>query len=171
MSAPLPAHDAVSAGGVVYRRLAERLEVVLVGRSGSGLWALPKGTVEPGETLQETARREVEEETGLRVQIAGELGAIRYSFIAREGARGGVRGGARGGDGGGARDPGARARIDKVVHYYLMDPRGGDLGRHDSEYDRVAWFEAAEACRLLTYPAQRGVVERAIDCVGALGIP
>lgn len=156
MSDRLPVRDAVSAGGVIVRRRAERLEVVLVGRSQSGLWALPKGTVEPGETLEQAARREVAEETGLRVEIAGELGAIRYSFVAGGGDRAGASG--------------PRARINKVVHHYLMKPLGGDLSRHDSEHDRVAWFEAAEACRLLTYPAQREVVERAMDRVSALGV-
>ena len=131
--------DAVAAGGVVYRRHNDRVEVVLVSRTRSGLWALPKGRPEPGETLEQTALREVAEETGLEVAIVGEVGSDRYSFT----------------------HPSRAVRIEKRVQHYLMEPRGGDLSLHDEEYDVARWLDVNEACRLLTFPSQRAIVERA----------
>lgn len=130
---------AVSAGGVVYRRGIHGMEVVLCGRTWEGLWALPKGTPAPGETLEQTAVREVEEETGLRVVIERPLGAIHYRF-------------ARSDD---------RVLIRKTVSHFLMRAVGGDLSAHDHEFDRVEWFPIEEALRLMTYPNEAAVVRRA----------
>lgn len=130
---------AVAAGGVVYRFNDGQVQVLLVGRSRTNLWALPKGRPEPGETIEETALREVSEETGLEVEIVGEVGFDQYSFDS----------------------PRSGHRVDKVVHHYLMEPRGGDLDMHDDEYDVVKWLDLSEACRLLTFPSQRSIVELA----------
>lgn len=140
----LPLERAVSAGGVVYRRGEHGIEIVLCGRSAEGLWALPKGTPERGETLRETAVREVSEETGLGVAIVGELGTIQYAF-----AR-----------------PSQGVRFDKTVYHFLMQPTGaGSLHDHDGEYDRVAWFPAEAALRVMTHRNEIQVVQRAIDAI------
>ncbi|MBI2724264.1 MAG: NUDIX hydrolase [Chloroflexi bacterium] len=138
----LRTQQAVSAGGVVYRRGAAGLEVILCGRSPERLWALPKGTPEAGETLDETARREVSEETGLGVTIVDELGTIEYTFVRPE----------------------QDLRFEKTVHHYLMEPDGrGRIEDHDGEYDRVEWFPAAEAMRLMTHRNESNVLRRALD--------
>ena len=137
-----PRRRTIAAGGVVYRRGVSGVEVVLVGRSDEGLWALPKGRPEAGESLAETARREVEEETGLRVEIARPIGEIRYAYM----TRGGVR-------------------VAKVVHHYLMTASGGDPGDHDDEYDIVAWLPAAQALRRLTYDDERDMLRLALELV------
>ena len=135
---------AVSAGGVVYRHGDHGIEVVLCGRSWEKLWALPKGTPNPGESLAETAEREVREETGLGVRIVASLGTIEYGF-----AR-----------------PAEGVRYEKVVHHYLMAPDGtGSTADHDHEYDRVAWFPAEEAARLMTHANERDVLRRALDAI------
>lgn len=134
---------AVSAGGVVYRRGPHGPEIVLCGRSAEGLWALPKGTPAPGERLEQTALREVEEETGLRVVIERPLGAIRYRF-----AR-----------------PDAGVTVRKTVRHYLMRAVGGDLSAHDHEFDRVGWFPLEEAVRLMTYPNEARIVRRAAELI------
>jgi 8-oxo-dGTP diphosphatase len=135
---------ATSAGGVVFRTADEGVEVLLCGRSREGLWALPKGTPEPGESLAQTAEREVREETGLGVSIVGDLGVIEYAF-----AR-----------------PAQGVRFKKTVHHYLMEPDGtGAIDAHDGEYDRVAWFPAAEALRIMTYANEAAVVRRALDAI------
>lgn len=131
--------EAVSAGGVVYRVREGRPEIVLVARPATNLWALPKGTPEPGETLAETAVREVSEETGLVVKIVEPIAEIAYSFHVTDG----------------------RVRVDKIVHHFLMTVLGGDLNLHDHEYDLVGWYGINEALRLMTYDNERTVVERA----------
>jgi 8-oxo-dGTP pyrophosphatase MutT (NUDIX family) len=77
---PLRTERVTSAGGIVTRDGMEGLEVLLCGRSSDRLWALPKGTPEPGETLEETALREVREETGVEVEPDGLVGEIKYWF-------------------------------------------------------------------------------------------
>ncbi len=104
-------------------------------------WTLPKGTPDPGETIEQTALREVEEETGLRVQILEPLSAISYVFV-----QNGVR-------------------IDKTVHYWLMEPIGGDLALHDREFERVQWVPFDEASQLLTFDSERALVAKAVEAL------
>jgi 8-oxo-dGTP pyrophosphatase MutT (NUDIX family) len=103
------------------------MEVVLVGRSHVGIWALPKGTPNPGETIEQVAVREVREETGLEVRLIAYIGSISYSFV---------------------RDT---VRYHKQVRHFLLEATGGDTTLHDHEYDLVEWFPLHEACRRLTY--------------------
>ena len=133
----MPIKDAVSAGGVVCRLGETGVEVVICGRTSEGLWGLPKGTPEPNETLEQTAAREVEEETGLKVAIEDKVGEITYWFT-----RDGVR-------------------YHKVVYYYLMRPVSGDVSAHDWEYDRVEWMSSVTALRTLTFENDREMVRRA----------
>jgi 8-oxo-dGTP pyrophosphatase MutT (NUDIX family) len=143
----LRVEQAVSAGGVVFRRAINGIEIILCGRTSERLWALPKGTPEPSETLEQTALREVREESGLGVRIVESLGAIEYEF-------------ARASQG---------VRFEKTVHHYLMEPDGtGDIGTHDHEYDRVAWFPVDEALRLMSYRTEANVVRRALDAIDAM---
>lgn len=140
---------AVSAGGVVYRRGPQGIvELLLCGRNGDRLWALPKGTPEPGESLQETAAREVREETGLGVRIEADLGSIAYTF----------------------ERPAQGVRFDKTVHHYLLQPDGtGSIETHDGEYDCVGWFAADDALRIVTHRNEARVIRRAIDAIGTKG--
>jgi 8-oxo-dGTP pyrophosphatase MutT (NUDIX family) len=128
---------ATSAGGVIHRSKGDLTEVVLVHRRRPPLWALPKGTPDSGETLQETALREAREETGIQVEIEVPLRAIEYFFVRR-----GVR-------------------YHKTVHFFLMRPTGGALDEHDAEFDEARWVQLEEARELLTYPTERLVVEEA----------
>ena len=111
-------------------------EVVLVGREGT--WVLPKGTPDGAERIEDTATREVREETGLDVRIVGPLGTIEYWFAL------------------------PRQRIHKSVHFFLMEPLGGGLEQHDHEYEEVRWVPVDEARRLLTFDTYRDVLERAL---------
>jgi 8-oxo-dGTP pyrophosphatase MutT (NUDIX family) len=136
--------DAVSAGGVVYRESQAVLEVAICGRDSDGVWGLPKGTPDAGETLEETALREVSEETGLEVRIIEKIGVVEYWF-----ARSGVR-------------------FHKFVHYYLMDATGGDPANHDLEYDRVEWRHIDDAMKTLTFKNEIEMVARAREMIEAL---
>lgn len=136
---------AVSAGGIVFRRAEEGVEIVLVGRVADRLWALPKGTPDPGETLEETALREVREETGLDVRIVDTVGKVEYWYTAPDGDR-----------------------VQKTVHYYLMEPIGGDTADHDHEFDLVEWRHLAEAEQLLTHKNQLPMLHRAWEQIGRI---
>ena len=131
----------VSAGGVVYRRVDGHIEAVLCGRSSPVRWSLAKGTPDEGETLEETALREVREETGLEVTLDTTLGSIEYWFA----------------------DRGSEVRYHKTVHFYLMKAVGGDTERHDPEFDVVRWFPFGEALRIAAYPNEAQVLRRALD--------
>ena len=136
----LRVEQAVSAGGVVFRHGEQGIEIVLCGRTPERLWALPKGTPESGESIEQTALREVTEETGLGVKIVDDLGNVEYEF-----AR-----------------PAQGVRFQKTVHHYLMRPTGaGSVAEHDAEYDRIAWFPIEEALRLMTYRSEAQIARRA----------
>jgi 8-oxo-dGTP pyrophosphatase MutT (NUDIX family) len=148
---------AISAGGVIFRLLPGNsnetkgsseqwrntqyskmsVEVALVGRSYSGMWALPKGTPKAGETLEQVAVREVQEETGLRVRLIAHIGNISYSFIHDN------------------------IRYQKQVRHFLFEAIGGDTSLHDAEYDRVEWFSIPEALRRLTYQNEVNILSQA----------
>lgn len=128
----------VSAGGVITRRDGEGLQVVLVGRARPKRWNIPKGTPLPGETLEQTALREVREETGLFVRILERLGDITYWFSSR-----GIR-------------------HHKTVHFYLLEAVGGSVNEHDWEHDFVAWMDETAALRCMSFPSEMTIVERAI---------
>jgi 8-oxo-dGTP pyrophosphatase MutT (NUDIX family) len=108
-------------------------------------WSLPKGTPHEGETTEATALREVGEETGLEVAITAPLPSIHYTFVQRG------------------------TRINKTVHYFLMEPVGGDLSRHDHEFARVRWIDFADAPGLLTFETERALVAEAAARIGAPG--
>lgn len=129
---------ATSAGGVVYRTVDGETEILLVHRRSPVLWALPKGTPDSGETIEETALRETREETGIDVEIEAPLSAIRYFF---------VRG---------------TTRFHKTVHFFLMRPIGGAIELHDEEFDEVRWARVGEALALMNHATERSVVERAV---------
>jgi 8-oxo-dGTP pyrophosphatase MutT (NUDIX family) len=144
--ARLRSSTATSAGGIVVRYEGEVPQLVVGCRRRDRdivTWTLPKGTPDPGETREETALREVREETGLDVRIRRPLDSIEYWFV-----QGGTR-------------------IHKTVHYFLMDPTGGDLGRHDHEFESVRWIAFDEAQSLLTFETERGLVARAAEAVAA----
>jgi len=115
------------------------VEVALVGRSHAGIWTLPKGTPQPGETIEQVAVREVQEETGLKVRLIAYIGSISYSFV---------------------RD---QIRYQKQVRHFLMEAVGGDTALHDQEYDLVEWFPISEACRRLTYQNEVNILYQAED--------
>ena len=133
----------VSSGGVVYRENNGAPETVLCGRSQPVRWSLAKGTPDAGETLEQTALREVREETGLEVELDAPLGSIDYWFVDRE------------------RD----VRYHKTVHFYLMVPVGGDTDQHDPEFDIVQWFGVDDALAAMAYVNEADVLRRALAVI------
>jgi 8-oxo-dGTP pyrophosphatase MutT (NUDIX family) len=132
---------AVSCGGIVIRDGPDGPEIVLGRRrreERGDAWSLPKGTPADAESVEQTALREVAEETGLDVRILSDVGPIEYFFMQR-----GVR-------------------VHKTVHYFLMEATGGDTAAHDHEFDEVRWVPIAEARGLMSYPTEREIVEQAL---------
>jgi 8-oxo-dGTP pyrophosphatase MutT (NUDIX family) len=133
---------ATSAGGIVVRYESGQPWLVVGSRRrerDGRTWTLPKGTPDPGESREQTAIREVEEETGLRVRITGPLDSIEYWFVQ------------------------SGTRIHKTVHYFLMEPVGGDLTGHDHEFDEVRWIPFDQAATMLTFETERALVARAAE--------
>jgi 8-oxo-dGTP pyrophosphatase MutT (NUDIX family) len=136
-------HD-FSAGGVVIR--GDEVAVIVPvkrGQDGQRVLGLPKGHPDPGETPEQTARREVREETGLDAEPIEELGEIRYWYR------------------------GKRGRVHKRVVFYLFEYRSGDIADHDSEIEEARWMPLAEAPCALTYAGERDMVARALSRVAA----
>ncbi len=138
--------DETSAGGLVLDRLGPGARAALIGRldrRGRLLWSLPKGHVEAGETEQDTAAREVAEETGISGRVIGKLGTIDFWFVA---------------DG---------RRVHKTVHHFLLlavDPENGlVLSDEDVEVSEVAWVPLADVGGRLAYADERRLLDRVPD--------
>ena len=140
---PLRRVDETSAGGLVLDRRGPEANGALIGRldrRGRLLWSLPKGHVEPGETEEETAVREVLEETGIHGAVVGKLGTIDFWFVA---------------DG---------RRIHKTVHHFLLVATGSlELSDEDVEVSEVAWVPVAELADRLAYADERRLLEKVPD--------
>jgi uracil-DNA glycosylase len=134
-----PTRPTASSGAVV---ASPEGEILLLRRTDEEIWCLPKGTVERGETLEQTAIREVREETGLRVKLLRPLHEVRYSFYW----------------------PPARANYDKTVTYFLAKPTGGRLVPEPG-FEEARWVTRAEAMRLLFWKNDKDVVARAFDAM------
>ena len=137
-----PVHKEVSAGGVVYRRVDDGIEVVLASRRtrrGELAWGLAKGGIEEGESHEEAAVREVQEETGLIAEIEASLGETKYFYVWED------------------------TRIRKTVHFFLMRHTGGDPADHDDEMEEIRWFPLERAMKRAAYRGEREVIGRAAE--------
>jgi len=113
----------ISAGGVVYRTVDGKLEIQMI-QDRYGKISLPKGKMEPGETIEQTALREIVEETGITGRIIAPLDTIKYQYTTQ-----------------------SNEVVDKEVHYYLVEAVGGSLQAQVEEIRGVEWFEPQEAWR------------------------
>jgi len=123
-----------AAGGIVWRRGPSGIEVAVVHRPHRDDWSLPKGKLDPGESWEDAALREVEEEIGLRCRLGRELPHVSYQDN--------------------------RGR-EKVVRYWLMEPVSGEFTPND-EVDELRWLIPPAAAGLLTYPRDRELVASAL---------
>lgn len=130
-------------GGVVWERDGFGItRMAVVHRPKYDDWSFPKGKVDPGEVPEDTARREVEEETGLGGSLGPYLGELRYPL----------------GEG-----------VTKVVGYWAMRPVTRRLRPADAEIDEVQWWTAGEAARRLTHGQDRDLLARFLQEVPEAG--
>jgi ADP-ribose pyrophosphatase YjhB (NUDIX family) len=134
--------DETSAGGLVVDRSGPEPRAALIARHdrrGRLVWSLPKGHVEDGETPEQAAVREVEEETGIRGTVVAPLGTIDFWFVADQ------------------------RRVHKTVHHFLLEAAGGELSDADIEVVEVAWIPLSEVSDRLAYADERRLLERVAD--------
>jgi 8-oxo-dGTP pyrophosphatase MutT (NUDIX family) len=135
-----------SAGGVLFKTIRGRPMVAAIRPQGKpqGVWALPKGNLDPGEKPEETALREVFEETGVHGHLVEKLGDVKYTYTRRDGER-----------------------IFKIVSFYLLRSGRGRIGdieeRMRIEVAEARWLPLDEAPRLLAYGGEREMVQKARD--------
>lgn len=137
-----------SAGGVTFRLRDDNGFDPAVIRTQEGRWQLPKGWVEPGESREDAARREVREEAGIDAEVVGPLGTIDYWFRSTY-------------------DP-QPVRVHKYVHFFLLRALGGSTDDHDDEVQEARWADIGEAQAMLAFPDERRMVAQAQDLLERL---
>lgn len=131
-----------SAGGAVYKRVkeqeSERVKVVwlIMKPTGREEWRVPKGHIEEGEEVFETAQREVLEETGVSTMVIGEIDTISWVFV---------------------RD---NKKINKTTSYFLMEAVE-ETGEHDGETEKILWLPFERALKKLTYQGEKDILIKA----------
>lgn len=157
-----------SAGGVVLRKMRGRWFLAVIEphmerpkkapakssprskKDPPAIRALPKGAIDEGEKPEQTALREVEEETGVRAELVGKLADIKYVYV---------------------RNWGDQARVFKIVSFYLLLYRAGRLGNIKPEMrievQRAFWLPLEDAPAKLSYKGEREMTERALQYVAA----
>jgi 8-oxo-dGTP pyrophosphatase MutT (NUDIX family) len=138
----IPTTREVSAGGVVYRKTDEGIEVVLASRRtrrGQLAWGLAKGGIEEGETKEVAAIREVREETGMTAEIEADLGDTKYMYVWDD------------------------IRIRKTVHFFLMRHTGGNVDDRDDEMEEIRWFPMERAIKRAAYRGERDMLVKASE--------
>ena len=124
-----------SAGGIVFKSG----QVLLTKHSQNKHWSFPKGLIDPGQTSEEAALREVKEEGGVEAEIVGKVGYSKYVYILNG------------------------EKIFKVVTYFLMKYLSGDPKDHDWEVEEAKWLQPEVALKQLTFSQDKKLLKKAIE--------
>lgn len=122
----------LAAGGILEKSEGRETLIAVVYRQRYDDWSLPKGKQDPGETLQETALREVWEETGISVRFTGFAGCVHYHH----------------------------GTLPKVVLYWKMTPTGQTEFKPNKEVQRLLWLSPEEALAKVSYDDEKGLLRR-----------
>jgi len=139
--------DQVSAGGVAFRWDDLEPQLAIVSVKPSLRWQLPKGIVDPGETPEVTAVREVREEAGIETNLLELIETVEYWYRSVK--------------------YGKPVRFHKFVHFYLLQYKAGDVLDHDHEIAEARWVSFEAAIEMLAFKSEREVVEKAQELIGA----
>lgn len=141
----VPTKLQISAGGVAFRNVDNRIEVALISVGGDSRWQLPKGLVDKGESTKEAAVREVREEAGLATEVVERIDKVEYWYYWNE--------------------EGLRVRYHKFVYFYLLRYKSGAVQDHDREVNEARWFEIDNAIELLAFDSEKKIAERAAKMI------
>ena len=133
--------DQVSAGGVAFRWRNSEPEIAIVLMKPKLRWQLPKGIVDPGESPEATALREVREEAGIETDLLHLIETIEYWYRSTK--------------------YGKPVRFHKFVHFYLLEYKSGEVTDHDHEVEEARWVSLDTAIDMLAFKSERDVVEKA----------
>ncbi len=128
-----------SAGGIVFNSQGQ---VLLTKHSQNKHWSFPKGLIDPGQTTEESALREVKEEGGIEAQIVGKVGYSKYVYTFKE------------------------EKIFKLVTYYLMKHLSGSPEDHDWEVEEAGWYEPEAALKQLSFTHDKELLKKALEMKG-----
>jgi 8-oxo-dGTP pyrophosphatase MutT (NUDIX family) len=145
--AKLTTLDQVSAGGVVFRRGPKDVEVAIISVGDPARWQLPKGIVDPGETPEVTALREVHEEAGLTAMLVAPLETVEYWYVGHRGK--------------------GRVRFHKFVHFFLMEYQSGEVNNHDHEVNEARWVGIEQAQEMLAFKGEKQAVAQAASILSS----
>ena len=137
--------DQISSGGVAFRWSNSEPEIAIVSVKPKLRWQLPKGIVDPGESPQVTAVREVREEAGVETELIRLIETIEYWYRSVK--------------------YGKPVRYHKFVHFYLLEYKSGDVADHDHEVEESRWVSIDEALQMLAFKGERDVVEKARELI------
>ncbi len=130
-----------SAGGAVFR-YPQTSEWLLIRPTGTNRWQLPKGKIDPGEKSEETAVREVFEETGIRAQVLEKIDAIKYFYVLKG------------------------KRIFKQVTFFLMTSKGEETKIEDKwtrEVEEAVWQKTDKALEMLSFKAEKAIIRKGLE--------
>jgi 8-oxo-dGTP pyrophosphatase MutT (NUDIX family) len=140
--------DQVSSGGVAFRQAGDRVEIAIVSVGNPARWQLPKGLVDPGETPEVTAKREVREEAGIESTLVAPLDPVEYWYVGHRGKQ--------------------RVRFHKFVYFFLMVYECGQLSDHDHEVNEARWVNLEEAQTMLAFKGERQAVSQAASLLAQM---
>ncbi len=128
-----------SAGGIVFNKQGQ---VLVTQHSQNHHWSFPKGLIDPGQTTEEAALREVREEGGIVAEIKGKVGYSKYTYTLNG------------------------EKIFKVVTYFLMEYISGDIADHDWEVEDSAWLSPEDALKKLNFSQDKTLLKKAVELHG-----
>jgi len=131
----------ISAGGVVYRKKGDEVEIVIISVGEQNRWQLPKGLIDKGEASAEAALREVREEAGIEAKIVSLIDKIEYWYYSKASSK--------------------RVRFHKYVYFYLLKYSAGNTEDHDREVNEARWVNIDVGRNMLAFKGEKEIVDKA----------
>lgn len=141
----IPTKLQLSAGGVVFRWNEAQIEVALISVGSERRWQLPKGQINPAESAESAARREVREETGLEAELLALIEKIEYWYVSKKARH--------------------LVRFHKFVSFYLLRYQSGSTDQHDHEVNEARWVDIDQAHTMLAFKSEQKVLKQAKEMI------